>query len=296
MSVRNSDRTTSKPPTRRVLLVLCLTAGYMVAEAVGGFLSNSLALLADAGHMLADVAALSTSLFAFMLSSRPPNTRATFGYYRAEVIAALFNGLILLIVSFFIIKEAILRFFDPSEIESGLMITVALGGLVVNIIGLSLLHRDKSENLNIRGAWLHVFSDTLGSIGVLISGVLISIFGWKLADPIASIAIAALVSYSSLRLILDTLNVLMEHMPAHIDPVKVTQSILSVPKTMLVHDLHIWSITSGKEALSAHVVVEKNADYDKILKDIRCILLEKFGIDHMTIQIENECQVGTKIC
>lgn len=296
MSHHHGEHSGTKPPMKRVLLVLCLTAAYMIAEAVGGFLSNSLALLADAGHMLADVAALSTSLFAFILSSRPPNVRATFGYYRAEVIAAFFNGLVLLLVSFFIIKEAIMRFFEPTEVESGLMIGVALGGLVINIVGLSLLHRDKSKNLNVRGAWLHVFSDTLGSVGVVISGTLISLFGWGLADPIASIAIAGLVSYSSLKLILDTLNVLMEHTPAHIDPEAVVQSMLQIPKTAAVHDLHIWSITSGKEALSAHVLVEQGANNDIVLHQLQELLAHVYGIKHVTIQIETQCLDTAKVC
>lgn len=283
-------------PSRRMLLVLVLTAGYMVAEAIGGFLSNSLSLLADAGHMLADVAALVISLLAFLLSARPKNYRASFGYYRAEVIAALFNGVVLLLVAFFIIKEAYLRLFSPSEVETSLMMGIALGGLVVNVIGLSLLHKDKSHNLNIRGAWLHVFSDTLGSIGVIISGLLIYFFDFPLADPIASIAIACLVAYSALHLVTDTIRVLMEHAPAHINPQEVENSLLSLPQVVLVHDLHIWSITTGKDALSVHVVAQSEADYNKLLSEIQQMLATKFGIDHATIQIENECLVKDKTC
>lgn len=285
-----------KRPSRRVFLVLCLTAGYMIAEVLGGIYSNSLALLADAGHMLADVAALVVSLFAFAIASRPKTARASFGYRRAEVIAALFNGVILLIVSFFIIKEAISRFFAPSEVDSNLMIGVALGGLLVNMIGLALLHRDKAHSLNIRGAWLHVFSDTLGSIGVVVSGTLIHFFGWTLADPIASILIAGLVCYTSFQLVLDTLRVLMEHAPLHIDPHAVANEIEGIEGTLFVHDLHIWSITSGQEALAVHVVVEKNANYNELLLAIQKMLQEKFGIGHTTIQLENECMVKDKTC
>lgn len=276
-------------PLRRVLLVLCLTATYMVAEVVGGFLSNSLALLADAGHMLADVAALAVSLIAFALAARPKSLRATFGYYRAEVLGALFNGVVLLMVSFFIIKESITRFFEPATIESDLMIGVALGGLVINMIGLLLLHQDRSRNLNIRGAWLHVLSDTLGSVGVVISGLLIHVFGWTLADPIASIAIAGLVSYSSLHLILETVHVLMEHTPAHIDPREVSKAIMAIKGTVRVHDLHIWTITSGKDALAVHVVADKATDYNQLLKAIESVLESQFGIEHTTIQIEDVC-------
>lgn len=296
MSGKNGRVLAKKRPTKRVLIVLFLTAGYMIAEAVGGFMSNSLALLADAGHMLADVAALTISLLAFYISSRPPTHKATFGYYRAEVIAALFNGVVLLLVAFFIIKEALARFFVPAKVESNLMMTVAVGGLLINLIGLSLLHRDKASNLNIRGAWLHVFSDTMGSVGVVFSGLLIYMFGWQLADPIASILIALLVSYSAIHLILETLHVLMEHTPAHIDPRAVSEEILSIPDTIKVHDLHIWSITSGKEALSVHVMARKNTDYDRLLSEIQKMLEMKFGIDHATIQIETECTVKDKTC
>jgi cobalt-zinc-cadmium efflux system protein len=281
-------------PTKRVFLILCLTATYMIAELVGGLMSNSLALIADAGHMFADVAALTLSLFAFILSARSPTERASFGYHRAEVIAALFNGLVLLLVSFFIIKEAIARFFTSSEVESSLMIVVAFGGLIINVIGLFLLHQDRSHNLNIRGAWLHVLSDTLGSIGVLISGFFIYVFNWHMADPIASIVIALLVSYSAIRLIFITLRVLMEHTPEHIDPNDVCEKILSIPDALKVHHLHIWTITSGKEALSVHVVAQEDCNYDRLLRKIRKMLESSFGISHVTVQIERECQEQDK--
>lgn len=294
MTCEHNSRQTR--PTRRVLLVLCLTAAYMIAEMVGGYLSNSLSLLADAGHMLADVAALTISLAAFHLAARPKTAHASFGYYRAEVIAALFNGVVLIIVSFFIIKEAIARIFTPSSIESELMIIVAVGGLVINGIGLLVLHRDKKHNLNIRGAWLHVLSDTLGSVGVVISGMLIYFFDVKMADPVASIIIAALVSYSALKLVAEVLRVLMEQTPAHIDPREVSEEILSIPEALKIHDLHIWSITSGKDALSVHVIAQENADYNKLLSQIQKMLFVKFGIDHATIQIENKCLVEDKTC
>jgi cobalt-zinc-cadmium efflux system protein len=296
MSVAHNHPVVKQRPERRVLLALCLTAIYMVAEAVGGIASNSLSLLADAGHMLADVAALSISLFAFALIARPKNHRASFGHYRAEVLAALFNGVILLLVSFFIIKEAITRFFTPSEIEADLMILVAVGGLFINMISLSLLHRDKGNNLNVRGAWLHILSDTLGSVGVIISGLLIRFFGWNLADPIASIVIAGLVSYSAIHLVMDTLRVLMEHTPLHIDPCLVADAILAIPGSVMVHDLHIWSITSGKEALSVHVVAQEHTDYNQLLSKIQQMLDKQFNINHATIQIENECLVKDKTC
>lgn len=296
MSDTHEHKAANKQPTRRIMLVLLLTATYMIAEAVGGFVSNSLSLLSDAGHMLADVAALLISLFAFKIAARPPNDKASFGYHRAEVIAALFNGLALIIVSFFIIKEAIERLFNPAEINTGMMMTVAIGGLAVNLGALALLHRDKSHNLNIRGAWLHVLSDTLGSIGVISSGLLIHYFGWRLADPIASMVIAGLVSYSSLNLIFATLRVLMEHTPEHINPGAVLEEILSLPDAIKVHDLHIWSIGPGKVALSVHVMAEQGANYDRLLCDIQQVLVCKFGIDHATVQLENRCPAPDKAC
>lgn len=295
MSKPHGHAVDKKRPTKRVILVLCLTASYMFAEGVGGALSNSLALLADAGHMLADVVALSISLVAFMWASWPPSHRASFGYYRAEVIAALFNGVVLLIVSFFIIKEAISRFFEPAIVQSKLMIAVAAGGLLINIIGLYLLDRDKSKNINVKGAWLHILSDTLSSVGVVISGVLIYFFNWYVADPITSIAIALLVICTAINLVLETLNVLMEHAPSHIDPREVKQAIQTVKNATKVHDLHIWSITQGQEALSVHVVIKPGGNHAKLLEDIEDLLLDKFGITRTTIQIENEGQVPEKI-
>jgi cobalt-zinc-cadmium efflux system protein len=238
--------------------------------------------------MLADVVALVISLLAFWLIRKPPNHKASFGYYRAEVIAALFNGVVLLVVSFFIIKEAMMRFFTPAKVEADLMIAIALGGLLINIVGLWLLKEDKSSNVNVHGAWLHVLSDTLSSVGVIISGILIRWLDWQLADPITSIAIACFVSYSALNLVLLTINVLMEHVPIHIDARLVEQAILSVPYASKVHDLHIWSITPGHEALSVHIVLKNGGDFSKLLSDVQEALKKQFGIAHTTIQIETE--------
>jgi len=280
----------------KVLIALCLTASYMIAEAIGGYYSNSLSLMADAGHMLADVAALSISLFAVIITTRPANQRATYGYYRAEVLAALFNGMLLLVVAIFIIKEAINRLFNPQLVETEIMIGVAIGGLLVNFIGLWLLHKDKSQNLNIHGAWLHVLSDTLGSIGVIISGFLIAYFGWYKADPIASIIIASLIFYSASSLVWETVGVLMEQTPAHLDSQAVKEAILAIKPAIRVHDLHIWTISPGRENLSVHVEYEQNGDAHKLLNDIQEMLTKKFNIEHTTIQIEKECLRPDKNC
>lgn len=296
MSHRHHGHTHTRRPQNRVFIVLCLTALYMIAEALGGYYSNSLALMADAGHMLADVAALSISLFAVLIAARPANQRATYGYYRAEVLAALFNGLILLVVSIFIIKEAVERLFTHVAIETHTMMAVAFGGLIVNFIGLWLLHRDKDRNLNIKGAWLHVMSDTLGSIGVIISALLIQFFGWYKADAIASIIIASLIFYSAARLVWETLGVLMEHTPLHIDPKLVKQAILNIKHAKRVHDLHIWTISPGRENLSAHVEYEEGADSHELLAQIQQVLARDFKIEHTTIQIEKVCLRPDKNC
>lgn len=283
-------------PQMRVIIVLFLTASYMIAEAFGGYISNSLALMADAGHMFADVAALTISLCAVLIAARPANQRATFGYYRAEVLGALFNGIILLLVSIFIIKEALERFFDPVVVETHTMIGVAFGGLVINFIGLGLLHRDKKNNLNIKGAWLHVFSDMLGSIGVIISGLIMQFWGFYKADPLASIIIASLIFYSAGRLVWETIGVLMEHMPAHLDPKIIKNAMRSIENITDVHDLHIWTISPGRENLAAHIEVASGGDNEKVLESLQKILYERFGIEHTTIQIEKECLRPDKNC
>jgi cobalt-zinc-cadmium efflux system protein len=296
MSHDHNASSHKKTPIRKVTLVLILTASYMVAETVGGYLSNSLSLLADAGHMFADVSALLISLFASLIAARPPSKRASFGYGRAEVIAALFNGIILIVVCIYIAREAILRFFHPEDIHLPTMMTVAVGGLLINFMGLLILHRDKAHNLNIKSAWLHVLSDTLGSVGVICSGILMYFFGWHFADPLASLLIAGLVFYSSLHLVFDTVRVLMEHAPSHIDPHEVMEEILSLPDAIRVHDLHIWSITAGQEALSVHVVAKDETNHDEFLETVQTLLHEKFAIEHATIQLEKNGAHKHKEC
>ena len=273
-------------PTKKLLIILCLTFLYMLAEAVGGFVTNSLSLLADAGHMLADVTAVCISLAAFYISSKPATNKSTFGFYRAEVLAALFNGLVLLLAAFFIIKEAISRIFVTSEIESQGMLLIAFGGLLVNIFSLFLLHKDKNHNINMEGAFLHVLSDALGSVAVIISGLLIYFLNITWFDQVASIAICLLIGFSAVNLINKTLKVLMEQAPAHINPQEVKDSLMSIEGVIGIHDLHIWSITIGKEALSAHVVVHKQANNEQMLGKIQDKISENFGITHLTIQIE----------
>ena len=270
----------------RLSIVLLLTAVYMIAELVGGLWTGSLALLADAGHMLADVAALILALMAVWFGSRPATQRKTFGYYRLEILAALINGVGLVLISFFIFYEAYQRWFAQPVIRSVPMTVVATGGLIINLICAALLHRDREEDLNVRGAWLHVIGDALGSTGAIIAGALIMLFGWTAADSLISVFIGLLIVWSSWHLIRDATNVLLEGTPAHINLAAVEEAIMETEGVSDVHDLHVWTITSGREALSAHVIHAYEISQPDLLKDLRAKLLDRFGVDHLTIQME----------
>ena len=273
---------------RRLTLTLLLTLAYMVAEAVGGWLSGSLALLADAGHMLSDAAALALSLLAAWIASRPPTPEHSYGYYRAEILAALANGATLVAISVFIFVEAISRLTQPPEVQGGLMLGIAAGGLAVNLLGLAILNAGKSDNLNMHGAWLHLLTDALGSVAAIVAGALVWARGWYLADPIASILIGLLVIYSSWGLLNESISILMERAPRNINIDTVRDVVMGVPGVCQMHDLHIWTITSGMISLSAHVVLAGNYSADDTLRSLRVVLHDRFGIDHITIQIEAE--------
>lgn len=273
---------------RPMALVLVLVAGYMVAEIAGGLLANSLALLADAGHMLSDVMALALSLIALSIAQRPPTTQHTYGYQRAEILAALVNGAMLIVIAVFIIVEAYHRLLEPPAVRGTFLFGIALGGLAINLISLKLLHGGVEGNLNVRAAWLHVLGDTAGSVGAIVAGALIWAFGWYIADPIISAFIGLLVIYSAIQLLAETTAVLMEWAPGHIDVDEVLNTLMAVPGIDAVHSLHIWSITSGIEALSGHVVAEDPETYPVMLHILHTLLHERFGIDHVTIQIEPE--------
>ncbi|MDX1393497.1 MAG: cation diffusion facilitator family transporter [Gemmatimonadota bacterium] len=275
---------------RRLWIVLLLVVGYMAAEVVGGILSGSLALLADAGHMLSDAGSIALALFATWFASRPAPPERTFGYHRSEILAALVHGGTLIAVALFVFIEAWRRFRAPPEVEGGLLMVVAIGGLVINVIGLWVLHGGRDHNLNVKGAWLHVLTDTLGSLQAIIAGGLILLFGWHVADPIASLAIGALVLYSAWRLTREAVAVLMEGVPGHLDIDEVRSAMLRIDGVAGVHDLHVWAITSGFVALSAHVVPTADAPSAApragLLRRITRELDDRFGIDHTTIQIE----------
>lgn len=287
---------------RRLSMVLALTALYMVAEVVGGWLTGSLALLADAGHMLADVAALGLALLAAWFSSRPATPRKTFGYYRLEILAALVNGVALVVISLLIIYEAYHRWSNPQPVKSGAMMIVAVGGLLVNVACAYMLHGHHEEDLNVRGAWLHVLGDALGSVGAILAGAFMLLYNWYAADPLFSVVISLLIVWSSWKLIRESTNVLLEGTPAHINVRAVEEAILETEGVENVHDLHIWTITSGREALSAHVIHADAIEPPELLSELRNKLHDRFGVDHLTIQMETHefeddtfhfCHAGT---
>ncbi|HJZ79929.1 MAG TPA: cation diffusion facilitator family transporter [Pyrinomonadaceae bacterium] len=272
--------------SKRLVLVVTLTGLYMFAELFGGLWTGSLALLADSGHMLADVAALLLALMALWFGARPATPNKTFGYYRLEILAALTNGVGLTLISFFIFYEAWQRLYAPPAIRSVPMTLVATGGLLINLVCARILHRDRHDDLNMRGAWLHIIGDALGSLGAIIAGGLIAAFGWNAADPIISILIAVLIVWSSWHLMRDATNVLLEGTPAHINLAAVEDAILETEGVSNVHDLHVWTITSGREALSAHVIHAYSISQPNLLKELRTKLHDRFGVDHLTIQME----------
>ena len=271
---------------RRLSLVLVLTAIYMIAEAVGGWWTGSLALLADAGHMLTDVAALALALMAAWFGSRPATSSKTFGYYRLEILAALINGVALVLISLLIFYEAYQRWSAPPNVRGSVVMMIAAGGLMINLVCAWILHAPHEVDLNIRGAWLHVLSDAFGSVGAIVAGAIMSVYGWYAADPLFSALIGTMIVWSSWRLIRDSTNVLLEGTPAHINLAAVEDAILRTDGVNAVHDLHVWTITSGREALSAHVIHAYSVSQIELLKELRTKLHDHFGVDHLTIQME----------
>lgn len=276
---------------KKVLLIsFIIITSYMIAEAIGGYLTNSLALLADAGHMLSDAISLGIALLAFTLGAKVANHSKTYGYKRFEILAAVLNGLTLIIVALFIFYEAIGRFQNPPEVASTGMLVIATIGLLVNILVAWLMMRggDVEENLNMRGAYLHVISDMLGSIGAIAAALLIMFFGWGWADPLASVIVAALVLRSGYFVTKAGLHVLMEGTPENVDMDDVVETIQNKKDIEGVHDLHVWSITSGLNALSCHAVVDERisiAESERLLRQIEHDLKHQ-NIHHMTIQLE----------
>lgn len=273
------------PITRRLWMVLFLTGGFMLVEAVGGYLSGSLALLADAGHMLTDVGAIGLSLLTSWIAQRPADHSKTYGYLRWEILAALVNGAALFGIAVWVLVEAIGRLGRPPEIDAGLFVTVAALGLVVNLIGLALLHGSHLGSLNTRGVYLHILSDLLGSVGALGAALVIVLTGWSLADPIISIGLSVLILIGAWRLVRESTDILLEAVPAHVSMAEVQQRMLGVEGVATVHDLHVWTVTSGMVAMSGHAVVPSLADHPVVLDRIRREM-SQLGIGHVTIQLE----------
>ncbi len=275
----------------------------MFAEAIGGWVTNSLALIADAGHMLTDVAALGLTLGAIWFGARPATARKTFGYYRLEILAAFVNGIVLVLLSIAVIYEGVIRWQAPPDVHGLQMTVIAVGGLLVNIVAAKLLHSGHKHDLNMRGAWLHVMGDLLGTVTAIVAGVLIVTLGWLWADPLCSVLISMIIIFGAWRLIVDSVNVLLEGTPAHINLAAVEETILETAGVGGVHDLHVWTISSGIEALSAHISHDESVAHSDLLAAVREKLHDRFGLDHLTIQMETMdleaeavyvCETGTK--
>ncbi len=272
--------------------ILILSSLFLIAEVVGGILSNSLALLSDAGHMMVDVSALLLALFAASQGRRPPDRKRTYGYRRMEVLAALANGVLLVGIAVVVVREAVLRIGHPPEIRENLMLVVAIGGLLVNVWGLWLLRKNRSTNLNLRAAFLHIAGDALGSIGAIAAALVIRFTGWEQADPIASLVISVLILSGAVVIIRDAAHYLLEGAPREISVADVEASLLEYPGVAAIHDLHLWRISSGMDILTAHVVLQ---DLDAWREAQSCLherLRERFGIDHATLQMEGQDEAG----
>lgn len=271
-----------------LIIALIITTGIMVLEFFGGLITNSLALLADAGHMLSDSSSLFLSLVAIWFASIPPSPQKTYGFYRFEILAALFNGVTLFVITFFIIKEAYARFFDPQAVSSGPMMLIAVIGLAANLVSAWFLLQkgDVKNNVNLRSAYLHVLGDALGSVGAILAGAIMLIFGWYVADPIISVLVSLLIVKSAWGIVKHSIHILMEGTPIMINQKDVITALLEIDGVVNVHDLHIWSITSGLDSLSCHILIEDHKDSQIILQEAINKIKTSFKIEHTTIQIE----------
>ena len=272
----------------RLVAVFGLTAGFLVVEAAVGVWTGSLSLLADAVHMLVDAGGVLLSLLAVWFAERPATPAKTYGYYRVEILAALVNGVVLSVMAVGILLATYQRIWQPPHVPGGPIVAVAVLGLAVNMAGLWLLHAGAGESLNVRSAYLEVLGDAVSSGVVIVTGVVILATGWVVVDPIAGAVIALFLLPRTWSLLRQAVNVLLEGAPAHLDVNEIEAALASSPSVRRVHDLHVWTLTSGREAMSAHVVVDPGAPSDKILEELHVVLHARFGIDHTTIQIETE--------
>ncbi|WP_412850331.1 cation diffusion facilitator family transporter [Chryseobacterium sp. PMSZPI] len=273
---------------KNLLIVLALSGTYLIAEVIGGIVTNSLALLADAAHMLTDVVGLLLAFIAIKIGERKANPGKTYGYYRTEILAAVINAVVLLGISIYVLVEAYRRFQDPPEVQSTSMLIVAGIGLVVNIVGLMILRKDSEASLNMKGAYFEVLSDMLTSVGVMIAGVIMLTTGWYYADPLISAAIGLLIFPRTWKLLMEAVNVLLEGTPKDVDIQELRKSLEQTQGVKDVHDLHVWSLTSSVNAMSAHIVKDKQASQNQLLKTLTDQTTQNFKISHTTFQIEEE--------
>jgi cobalt-zinc-cadmium efflux system protein len=281
-------------PIRSLRFALVLTGTLLVAEVVGGFMSNSIALLADAGHMLTDVGALALSLFVAWFSRQPSTPRKSYGHLRWEILAAFLNGAFLLLISAAIIVESIIRMRSPEPVAGGLMMLIAIGGLIVNIAAAAVLHPTSQSNMNVRGAYLHVLGDLFGSVGVLAAAVIIHYTGWLLADPIASLLTTVLIIRGAWSLVRESVDILLEGAPGHIDLDAVRAQVAAIPGIESVHDLHVWSVSPRMVAMSAHAIVRDPAQQQHVLEHVHDAMA-LFGITHVTVQLESCDMAGREL-
>jgi cobalt-zinc-cadmium efflux system protein len=285
-----SENRAYAPTLRNMLAVLLITAGIMVAEIVGGLLANSLALLSDAGHMLTDILALGMSLAAMRFAQRPPTSSKTFGLYRLEILAAFFNGMLLLFISFYIFYEAYHRLVEPREIKGLFMLGVAVIGLLANGVGILILRKSALKNLNVKSAFFHVIGDTISSGGVILGGLVIIYTGWYMIDSLMSIFIGLLILRGAYGLVKESIDIFLEATPKEIDMDKMVGDLLRIEGVKDVHHLHLWTITSGIYAMSAHVLIDDLliSKSNRILDEIERLLQDRYSMEHTTIQFESE--------
>jgi cobalt-zinc-cadmium efflux system protein len=283
---------TRSASARALVVALALTAAYTVVEVVGGFLTDSLALLADAVHMLSDNVALALALVALRLARRPSTPERTYGYKRAEVLAALANGVALVALAIWIFYEAIQRLSDPPDVLGGWMLAIAAAGIAVNVSAGVVLHRARGANLNVEAAFRHVLADLAGSVGVAVAALVIVLTGWLAADPLVSIVIGVLVLASSWTILRDSTSILLEAAPRGLDTRSLGEALAAHPGVVEVHDLHVWTITSGFPALSAHVLVGRGEDCHGTRRELERELAVRFGIEHTTLQVDHVGEQG----
>jgi cobalt-zinc-cadmium efflux system protein len=282
--------------TRALKIALAITATFMVVEFIGGVWTNSLALQADAGHMLTDVAALSLSLFAIWFGRRPGTPHQTYGFFRVEILAALVNGVLLVGISLLVLYESYSRFVTPQEIKTREMILIGLAGLGANVATACVLHGSHKHSLNVRGAFLHVIGDLLGSVAVVTAGVAIALWAAYWADPLVSVFVSVLILVSAWRLVRESVLILLEGTPAHVNLQAMKRELARVPGVASIHDLHVWTLTSGVHVMTCHAVVSDGIDRTGVLTELGAVSRERFGIQHTTIQLEDSDLCGDDCC